>query len=246
MHQEIYGEIDQIEKQHWWFRGRRYLLAKLIRRYLKKLPAEKALDIGTATGYNLKILQQFAKKTYTIDPSPLAAQLAKKNSPQSEVIRAFFPEVQLDGKFQIITLLDSLEHIEDDRGSIAKIEELLDHGGIAILMVPAYKFLWSEQDRVLEHRRRYLLKRLRQLVEKNSALKIEYISYFNSVMFLPISGYRLVRKTANFLPGKSDAHIFNSSFLDKVFYPIFMAELKLLPWIKYPFGISIVAVLKKQ
>jgi len=245
MYQEIYGHIDRIQERHWWFRGRRYLLEKLITKYLAGLPVDKALDIGTATGYNLKLLQRYARQTFTVDPSDLAEALVRKNSPESVFIKAAFPNVELPHQFEIITSLDSLEHIENDHGSIAKVENLLAPGGIAILMVPAYPFLWSEQDRVLEHHRRYLKRRLIRLIQANSNLKIEYVSYFNSALFLPITAYRLFRKVVNIFPGKSDDIIFKSTFFDRLMYPLFKTELTVLPRLKYPFGISLVAVLRK-
>jgi SAM-dependent methyltransferase len=73
--------------------------------------------------------------------------------------------VRPDGRFDLVLLLDVLEHVEDDRAFLASLlEESLAPGGRVLLSVPAWPCLYGRQDRTLGHLRRYTRSRCRELL----------------------------------------------------------------------------------
>jgi len=88
-------------------------------------------------------------------------------------------------------MFDVLEHVEDEAKALRMVSQKLKPGGRIVLSVPAYMWLSGQQDIVNHHYRRY---RLRELIWKLQAadFTIERITYFNTFLFAPIAGFRLI------------------------------------------------------
>lgn len=70
--------------------------------------------------------------------------------------RAIFTRVRPDRRFDLLLLLDVLEHVQDDRGFLAELLATnLEPGGHVLVSVPAWQWLYSEHDARLLHHRRY-------------------------------------------------------------------------------------------
>ena len=145
-------------------------------------------------------------------------------------------------KYDLIFLTDVIEHIEDDKNQMKNIVNYLKDEGHLLITVPAYQFLFSEKDKMLHHFRRYSKKTILNILPDNS--KVEKISYFNFFLFFPIAIAILFFK------------FFKIQFIDEVektpnkivnylMYKIFSLEKKFLNWISFPFGISIILLVKK-
>jgi len=123
---------------------------------------------------------------------------------------------------------------------LATTRTLLNPGGLLILTVPAFMFLWGPQDRVSNHYRRYTRKHLtRQL--KKAGFTLRRITYFNSLLFLPIALFRLLRPTHH---TDSDFTI-SLGMVDHLLYHVFRSEQLLLPHINMPVGISLFVIAQK-
>lgn len=79
--------------------------------------------------------------------------------------RVTYVATQPPGPFGVITLLDVLEHVEDDAAALKKIAALLSPGGLAVVLVPAIPALYGPRDRSEGHFRRYSARRLRAAME---------------------------------------------------------------------------------
>jgi hypothetical protein len=88
-------------------------------------------------------------------------------------------------------LFDVLEHLPDDAGSLVGVHRLLAPGGRLYLTVPAYQWLWSPEDELSGHCRRYTLEGLRRVVER-AGFQVEFATYFFSFLPLPILAARVV------------------------------------------------------
>jgi SAM-dependent methyltransferase len=189
-----YARMHALETEYWWFAGRRAIIASMGRAYRdhsRQSQDWKVLDIGCGTGANLPLLCEIAAgnkngggRVTALDYSPLALQFARDhlgdlpvNLLRGDAAHLPFP----DNHFDVVTMLDVLEHIEDDRAATGEIHRVLKPGGAFILSVPAYQNLWSAHDEALHHFRRYEYHALRRLL-RDSGLPVWRMSFAMSLM----------------------------------------------------------------
>lgn len=244
MESSVYQQIYEVEMSHWWFCGRREIITQVMGKHVPPRLV-RALDIGCGTGLNAQILKKFAGSVSGLDPADEAVKFSALRSPELKVVQASFPESFPEGRFDLISMFDVLEHLKDDKKSIRQVETMLNPGGYAIITVPAFMFLWTDHDRVLHHYRRYTKKTLLELIAKETGLEPVYTSYFNTLLFLPIVGFRFLRKIFRFFPDRADDFAVPKS-LNNLLRRIFNLERMLMSRFPLPFGISIICILKKS
>ena len=96
-------------------------------------------------------------------------------------------------EYDLVALLDVLEHVPDDLGSLRAIHRRLKPGGALLLTVPANPWMWSAHDAAHHHFRRYTKKQLEELFLR-SGLEIELLSYFNTLLYPLIAAARIAGK----------------------------------------------------
>ncbi len=242
MNIEMYRIFFNIQKQHWWFVIKKEIILDAISLYTKLKPNSQILDIGCGSGLMLNALEKIGI-TNGMDMSSEAIAFSREIF-SGPVKQGSLPKnvPYPENSFELITALDVIEHIDDDTASLVTIKNLLSPSGKAIITVPAYMFLWSKFDEMNEHKRRYTLRELEQKL-KNAGLQVENISYFNSLLF-PI--ILLIRKLNNIIgrDGISDVDM-PGYLVNQTLKRIFGLEKFLLRILKLPFGVSILAIVKK-
>jgi SAM-dependent methyltransferase len=181
--------LATVEDRHWWYKERRALLA----RELRRLPVRgRALDIGAAGGGNTRVLRAYGWQALALEYAQSAAEIARERG--IDVIRADARELPVgSGACGLVTALDVLEHIEEDFLAAAEIARVLGPGGVALIAVPCDMALWSAHDEAVGHVRRYSRAGLADVVEK-SGLVIERMWSWN-VLLRPVAAVRR-RKSA--------------------------------------------------
>ena len=232
--------MAETESLHWWFTGRRRILAKIIESL--RLPGEaRILEIGSGTGGNLEMLSRFGKVS-AVEMDETARAIAEEKTGGVFDIRNGFCPTDMpfgsDEKFDLVCLFDVLEHIEDDVAALASLKELLSDNGRVLLTVPAYRWLWSTHDEFLHHKRRYSARALKAKLEE-TGFSAGKISHFNTFLFPLAAGAR----TLDRVTGRQSASgtsvpgpLVNSSF-----QAIFSFERFFLGWMNFPFGVSLIA-----
>ena len=144
-----------------------------------------------------------------------------------------------------VTMFDVLEHIPDDARALQIVNRKLKHGGRIILSVPAYMWLWGQQDIVNQHCRRYTLSELRRKLQA-AHFTIERMTYFNTFLFVPIAMVRLIARCCRqtYKPEGDFAYIRKPS--NAVLFTLFGAERFFLRYLDFPFGVSAFAVALKN
>lgn len=203
MNLEEYHRMHALESTHWWFQGRKTMVDRLLRQYLPAGAQESTryLDVGCGTGL---LLQDLSKQGHAVglDFSPVALEYCRGRGIQ-QLTRADACHIPLrDDTFDVVTAMDVIEHIDDDKGILTEFRRILKPGGIAIMTVPAHKGLWSSHDIALHHFRRYEKPEFRALVESVGLTPIKY-SYFMTTAYLPAV---LIRSARKLLPTKQDHH----------------------------------------
>ncbi|MGE5474763.1 MAG: class I SAM-dependent methyltransferase [Ignavibacteriales bacterium] len=245
MERYLYQEMYEQQNKHWWFIGRTRIILSMIDKYLMKNREKpiKILDIGCGTGKILKEISSYGE-AYGMDSSEEAIDFCKQYSIEN-VKKGFLPEENpyLGELFDIILALDVLEHIDDDGKVLKCIYDMLSEDGIGIITVPAFMFLWSKHDELNHHKRRYLLTELDNKL-REAGLKVQKISYFNFILFLPVVIVRMLGKIMARKSNKSDL-TYSNSFFNLIFKEMFSFERHLLSCFNLPFGVSIIAIVNK-
>lgn len=244
MKSDFYKTYFETEKNHWWFRVRRSLIFDLLQKY-KISKTAKIFDFGCGSGYTVGYLQKLGYDASGTDVSVEAIEFGLSNGIRKLAIAKSGEIEPTEGGFDLILALDVVEHIQDDLGAIRAIETALRPGGIAIITVPAYQWMWGVQDEVAHHFRRYTLKSLVSILSADKNLKILRKIYFNTFLFPFIAIVRILSKWFNLGDRESDFEISNR-FLNGLFYFIFNLETYFLKLFNFPFGVSILLILKKN
>ena len=233
-----YHEMSTKEDRHWWFIGRRFIIDIFLKKLSLKKNAE-ILDIGSGTGSNINLLSKYGQLSI-MEPNYIAHGYLKKKYFDIDKLKVgSCPEhLEYSKKFDLVSLFDVLEHIEEDALTLDKIYNILNLNGYIIITVPAYQWLWSDHDIRLMHKRRYNLTQIKKIIPKN--LKIEQATYFNTLLFPLAVIERIIKKTFK-TKDKSD-----NFFINFILKFIFKLERKLLNFINFPYGLSILIVLKKN
>ena len=180
MRSVAYDTTEQFEHDHWWFRSRRDLVGSQVEKALVSMQqtpqAARIIDYGCGTGYNLGLLSQFGGVVGADVKVEMLGSRAKRGAT---------PRIDLNednaahfGTFNLLTALDVLEHIEDDVAGLRAMQRFVAPGGQMLLTVPAYAWLWSGEDVISEHKRRYTLATLRRVL-RAAGLEVLFASYFN-------------------------------------------------------------------
>lgn len=248
MNKEFYHEYYKIEENHWWFIGRRTIIFKIFERYLPQhhnTQPRAVLDVGCGTGLNLQYLGHFGQAR-GIDIAEEAVQYCHERGIQNvQQIEPSLPLPFEDNSFDLITLLDVLEHIDDDQNTLCELFRILKPNGMLLLTVPAYRFLWGTQDEVNDHKRRYTAPEIDAILAK-TGFTLHRLSYFNTLLFPVIAGVRLIRKV---LPKptklKSDNSMTKPGVINTLLAKLFASEMILLKFCNLPFGVSIIGIASK-
>ena len=248
MQQHTYGIMYEVEGTHWWFVGRRRIIAAFVEEACRKLEQDslqngrpRILDVGCGTGANLELLGNYGEAE-GVDVSPEALAFCRArgltNVRQGEAEKLPYK----DGSFDLVTALDVVEHLDDDVAGLREMRRILRPSGRALLFVPAFMFLWGVQDDVSHHRRRYRLPELRRVL-KEAGYEVERATYANLSFFAPILMGRVVMRATGLRPA-SENNI-NVSALNGVLGRVLGAESALLRRMNFPFGVSALCLARR-
>jgi len=241
-----YSELVQQEQNHWWFIARRAITRALLNR--ANLPANAAiLDAGCGSGGNLSMLASYGAVS-AFEMSEFMYARAKERS-IGRVEQGKLPE-QIpfaNEQFDLITMFDVLEHIENDSAALSTLSARLKTGGKMLITVPAFGWLFSRHDQLHHHFRRYSRRELQTKLQ-NSGLEIELINYWNCLLFPVAVATRLVdfliskvSKGQNTIGTKTPAPPIN-----KLLAKLVSAEKFIIPRLPLPCGLSLVVVARKK
>jgi len=196
MDTNAYQVMAHVERNHWWFRGRRNVLAGLVSELSPPLPnGARVLDVGCGTGANGPVLAQAGRFTVGVDFSAVPLKL-DRGADREQLTRVQGDGELLpfrDGAFDLVVSLDVLEHLKDDRSGARELRRVVRPGGVVVVFVPAFDILWGLQDEVSHHLRRYTRRQLLDVLT-SAELRIERATYFNTILFLPILAARLAMR----------------------------------------------------
>lgn len=242
MNPSAYLEMAETEANHWWFVGRRAIVSGVIGNLGLRQNA-KILEVGCGTGGNLEMLAKFGRVSAFEMDATARAICSESTNNLYDIREGCCPDQTpfANQHFDLICLLDVLEHIDKDVETLIALKPMLAKHGRILITVPAYQWLWSAHDEFLHHKRRYSATRLRKTMVA-AGLRPVKLSYFNTILF-PLAA--IVRLTGKLL-GNSAATGTSvpPTLINKCFSTFFGAERFLLGRFNLPFGVSLLCVLE--
>lgn len=235
----VYEDLREHQEEHWWFKARREILTRALRG-LDLPPDSEILEIGCGTGGNLEMLGALGN-VCGVEMHEEACQYARTSSGKDIRVGYLPDQVPFDKKFDLICLLDVVEHIENDAEALKSLNSMLKPGGRIVITVPAYQWMYGKHDVLLHHFRRYSRSTLEKVVS-GSDIAIEKLTYFNALL-LPITILAFIIDKLTPVD-KFTGYDVPASWLNATFYNIFRLERFVIDKLNLPFGSSLLMVSK--
>ena len=243
----------QLEKNHWWFKGRREIAFNLLKKNLPQRNKYFILDAGCGTGLNIKKLRKFGKVT-GIDLSPHALGFCKKRGIRN-VIQGPIENMDFaDSTFDIVTSFGVLYHKQvDDRKAVDEFYRVIRERGIVLITTPGMKWLRNKlfrtyHDYSMHTGKRHSKKELKALLEQ-AGFQVKKISYFMTFLFLPVLFSRFIGNIINRVLlrdlHKQSEISMPPSILNSLLEMIMGVEASLIQKTSLPFGVGLVVLAEK-
>jgi hypothetical protein len=142
------------------------------------------LDIGGGNGYQLRHFQQHMFLKRSINSAMCEPGVVGCANAASRGVKNVYNCLFADFPFSLynvggIGLFDVVEHIEHDSIFLSEMAEKVASGTRIYITVPALRFLWSGEDALAGHYRRYVKEDVIRLV-RETGLKQIFTTYFFS------------------------------------------------------------------
>ncbi len=244
MKEVAYKKMDEYANRYFWYVGREKIILSLVDTIIDD-SVDRIIDYGCGTGELINKLNNIYKnvEVFGADISEKALFYCRDNGINN--VLNLNIEKPKKNYYDVVLCLDVIEHIENDTDFLNKVYDLLRIGGKLVLTVPAYNFLWSGEDYISNHIRRYTKGEIKNKIIQ-AGYKIVKISYFNIFLFIPLVCVLLFKRI--FYPKtmyESDLQDINK-LTNQILTYIFSSERWLLKLISFPFGASIIAIVKKE
>jgi SAM-dependent methyltransferase len=202
---EAFARLVQMEANSFWFRSRNRIIVRAFRKYLRQPARPRVLEIGCGTGFVLSALH--AERRFDLvgsEQHEAGLVWARRRLPQVEFVQLDARHLPYQAAFDAIGAFDVIEHIPEDEEVMTNVHRALRPKGLFLLTVPQHAWLWSAQDELSHHQRRYSRAELRAKLERNG-FKLRFCSSFVFVLLPLMYLARLRRKPTGKLAAATEA-----------------------------------------
>ena len=251
MNPREYAILSEVEEYHWWYRAQRSVItACLQQRRFALPPSPRILEAGCGTGGNLKAMAEFAKPSYLggLDASEQGLELARVKAPSADLYLSDIcnPDLRMEELDLVIsTDVIYIPGVERALPGLRKIASALRPGGLFMVNLPAYNWLFSEHDVAVHTKERYTTGRVAALLRALD-LKIEVLSYRLCFLFPVVVAARLpsmFRSRERDLAARSDFRFRANRSLNEALFRVMAVESPLIArGVKLPWGSSVFAI----
>ncbi len=250
------------EDQHWWFATRTWSLMNLLdatvwsraERGARPSGTLDVLDLGCGAGNMIHHLSRYGNvKGVDVDARPVAMAQARGYDVRQGDVTSDVPFP--DESFDLVTVLDVIEHVDNDEGVLRQAHRVLRPGGSLTITTPAFQWLWSYNDVLNGHRRRYTPRELRERLELRG-FRVRRMT-FGFFFVFPLSAPLLLLR--NWLGQKQhlSSHHFEqeayqvemepvSPWLNQLLRGVGRVEAALVARVDLPIGTSLMCVAEKR
>lgn len=231
------------EQTYWWHLGRLRIIQTYVKRALKGVAKPKILNVGCGTGGTIDMLEAFG----TVDNVDISDDAIRFMKQQGYKRIKKVTGIKLPFKaneFDMVGAFDVLEHIEPQVGALEEWRRIIKPGGAVVITVPAYQWLWSNHDASLHHKRRYTTNRLEEAANK-AGLVVEKKSYAIVFSLGLVVGFRTLNKLLGRKTDSETSYVDIPEWMNSLFIHFLYVEAWFHRYIRFPFGTSVVTILRK-
>ena len=177
-----YDNLARVEREHWYYAGKRDVVRHWLNYAGPPGPAQILLDCGAGTGLFAEEMAA-ACRVLVLDDHEEALRILRTRFKPEQILSLAGDRVPLpDASLDYVTALDVLEHVPADAAVVRGFHRLLKPGGLAVVTVPAGMALWSDWDVALHHFRRYDRRQLRALFP-DGGWDVVHVNYTNVLVY---------------------------------------------------------------
>ena len=189
---EGFDVTADVEARSFWCRTRNRVLGAVLDRFTDARQPCEMLEVGCGTGNVLSSLR--GRANFRLTGSEIYLQglrYARKRLPEVEFIQLDATDIPFRDAYDVVGAFDVLEHVEQDELMMRQVREALRPGGLLVVTVPQYQWMWSQLDEVVHHKRRY---GRRELVDKlrRAGFEVLYTTSFVTTLFPLMAAARLM------------------------------------------------------
>ena len=247
MHAEEYANLERVERDHWYYLGKRELVREWLCRVRPPRRDDALLDCGAGTGRFAEGMQDLCRVLVLDNHEESLARLRQRFRPD-QVLALTADRIPLPAaSVEYVTALDVLEHVPDDVQVVAELARVLKPGGVAVVTVPVGMELWSDWDVVLQHHRRYRLRQLKALFS-GPEWEIVYLNHTNVLVYPVvwcIRRWRALRLALGWRPtGRRSEDRVPPAWLNGLLRRLFVGMAR--GRARYPIGVSLLLVATRR
>jgi hypothetical protein len=171
-----------VEDNSFWFQHRNKVIQAIVNNFAF---TGTFVDVGGGNGFVSMGLQMLGYPVLLVEPGPSGARNAKNRGVEHVVQGLWGTAFVKKRSAGAIGLFDVVEHIEDDVAFLSDIHQTLADDGRIYITVPALSYLWSSEDKLAGHFRRYTTDSMKSLLQQ-TGYQLLYSSYFFQSLVAPI------------------------------------------------------------
>jgi SAM-dependent methyltransferase len=254
MNPDEYEIMGRVERDHWWYRGLRDAVARCLQRREFALPPNpRVLDAGCGTGENLRSLLQPLNPSYLggFDHAEEALSVARRKVAGADLYRSDIcdPAIHVEA-LDLVTSLDVIyiPGVERSLPGLQRLVSALRPGGLLVLNLPAFGWLYSEHDVAIHTSQRFTSREVRSLLDRLglSAAVLTYRLFFLFPAVVLSRLPRMLRPRPRSRPVRSDLHSMPAALPNRALLECVMAENRLIErGVRLPWGSSVFAIGRK-
>lgn len=235
-------EQFELEMASWWHIARRNLMREVVSQALRGKHEARILDMG---GKAELAFEQPSSFRVVNQHSTLAASAHQQMHGGRNLVCSSLDELAFASNcFDLVIAGDLLQSVPDDRVALREIRRVLKDGGLLCMTVPAYSFLWGEDDERRGHCRRYGVSELRRKLT-TSGFEVQRASYFVAAAFLPLVITRMAKSILRTSTAKETRPTQPGRITNAAMVSLLDLERQVLHHINLPFGTRVVCWARK-
>ncbi len=245
------------EDRHWWFASRTRAILAYLDRYVGPARDRRVLDVGCGAANMTHHLRHYGQVVGVDNNLRPLAVAGERGLQACEGTAGNLPF--RDGEFDLVVMLDTVEHVPDEARAFTECRRVLRDpesgrpGGRLLVTAPAFMFLWSHNDVINAHQRRYTAPELTAKLESHG-LRVLRISYNNFFVF-PMAAGLITLRRGRAEPELASPHLDADAYqvemepapapLNALLSGIGRLEAALLRRTSLPVGTSVIAIAEK-